>query len=422
LPAPAKRLTHTAIAAAAPREQQYRIKDTSVPGLYVEVLPTGTKSWRLRYRVGKSERMAALGTFPTLGLEEARELARERRKLIKAGGDPVIARRAEREQAAREDAHAAVAAQLATASSLRAVCAAWRAVADAKVRRQATIDQRKRELDAHVLPALGHRHIDSITRAEVSTLLQDLDARIPAVARNVHGYLHAIFEHAADTGLSVARNPTPSRSILRARRAKNHLSVGHDAIGDWLKKVEATAAGDQIKTAFWLVALCATRKNEVVNATWGEFDLDAGLWTIPAGRMKAAETHVVPLSRQALERLEALKKARAPAQELLFTNRRDPKRPMADRSLNALLERAKVSGDMVMHGLRGSFSSWGHGVSGADSDVVERCLAHVVGNSVRRAYDRSQRLSERRALLQRWADHLDSELSKAQKADSATQV
>ena len=136
MPAPAKRLTHTAIAAAAAREQQYRIKDTSVPGLYVEVLPTGTKSWRLRYRVGKTERMAVLGIFPTLGLEEARELARERRKLVKAGGDPVVARRAEREQAEREAAEANVAAQLASASTLRAVCAAWRVVADAKVRRQ----------------------------------------------------------------------------------------------------------------------------------------------------------------------------------------------------------------------------------------------------------------------------------------------
>lgn len=240
---------------------------------------------------------------------------------MKAGIDTIATKREEAERLAVE---ASIAAQLASSSSLRAVCPSWQVVTDAKVRREATIAQRKRlrELDARVMPALGHRQIGSITYTEVSTPLQELDARIPAVACNVHEYLHAIFEHAADTGLTNARNPMPSRSILRAHRATHHLSVGLEAIGDWLKKAEATSVGDQVKAAFWLVALCATRNSEVGNATWSEFDLDAALWTIPAGRMKAAKSHVVPLNRHSVERLAGLKKARMPAQELLFTDRR----------------------------------------------------------------------------------------------------
>jgi len=155
-----------------------------------------------------------------------------------------------------------------------------------------------------------------------------------------------------------------------------------------------------------LVVLTACRKAEVTGARWSEFDLKAAEWEVPADRMKAGRAHWVPLSRQAVRQLMALRSLVPTNSVFLFPNRVDPRRPMADRSLNALMERLGFSGDGTPHGMRAAFSTH-FNATGASVDVIEHCLAHVPGNRVRAAYNRHAYQDERRTLLQAWANHVD---------------
>ena len=206
------------------------------------------------------------------------------------------------------------------------------------------------------------------------------------MARNLRNYPWGISEYAVDSGL-IEDNPMPPVRVLRKL----------DAI---------TTINEQTPIAMLLVVLTACRKAEVIGARWSEFDLDATEWEVPAERMKAGRAHWVALSRQAIRLLKNLRSIVPIASAFRFPNRVDPKRPMADRSLNALMERLGFSGDGTPHRMRVAFSTHFNG-EGANVDVIEHCLAHVPNNRLRAAYNRHAYQAERRALLQAWANHLD---------------
>ena len=155
-----------------------------------------------------------------------------------------------------------------------------------------------------------------------------------------------------------------------------------------------------------LVMLTACRKSEIIGGRWDEIDLDAGEWEIPAERMKAKRAHWVPLSPQAINLLRELRKLVPADQKFLFPNRRDPRRPMANRSLNAVLERLGYSGIGTPHGMRAAFSTHFNSIR-ADKDVVEICLAHSPMGKIRGAYNRHEYMAERRTMLEDWAKKLD---------------
>ena len=160
--------------------------------------------------------------------------------------------------------------------------------------------------------------------------------------------------------------------------------------------------------AMLLVVLNAGRKDEIISGRWAEIDLNAAIWSIPGSRMKAGHDHVVPLSTQAVALLRELRAMVPVGLEHLFPNRRDHRRPMANRSLNAVLDRMRLGGEATVHGFRSAFSTKFNG-EGENADVIEACLAHVHGNAVRRTYNKADYMPQRRELLQRWADYLDTQ-------------
>ncbi len=142
------------------------------------------------------------------------------------------------------------------------------------------------------------------------------------------------------------------------------------------------------------------RPSEASGARWAEIDLDTKLWTIPAERMKAKREHIVPLSPQALEILDVMKPISA-HREHVFPSRNDPKQPMNSQTANAALKRIGYGGKLVAHGLR-SIASTALNESGFNSDIIESALAHIDKNEVRRAYNRSIYLEQRRELMSWW--------------------
>ena len=389
-------LTAVQINAAKPAAKAYKLADSG--GLYLLVQPSGAKLWRYKFRLGGVEGVDALGRFPEVTLAQARQAHGESRRLVAQGINPVLARK-DRKQAL-------IQANLAREKgSFAAVASDWSA-ATAHGLRPATLKQRDREMRNDLLPKLKARQIKDINRVEITTLLKAVEKRAPEVARNLRNYLWSIFEYAIDSGL-INANPVPSIRILKKRDQKNHPALSPDQIGEFLRKLDERALlEEQTRIAMLLVTLTTCRKAEIIGGKWEEINLEAGEWEIPGERMKKGRTHWVPLSKQAISLLRQLRKLTPASQELLFPNRRDPRRPMANRSLNAVMERLGYSGEGTPHGMRSAFSTHFNGLN-ANADVIELCLAHAPMGKTRAAYNRHLYKEERRQMLQDWADRLD---------------
>lgn len=389
-------LTTLQIKAAKPSDRAFKLADTG--GLYLLVQPNGSKLWRYKFRLNGVEGLQALGAFPEVSLADARRAHAESRKLVANGIHPVQARREERENRTRAELHR-------VKGSFGAVCADWNKATSAGLR-SATILQRNREIEKDLAPRFKNDPISKITRLELTTALKEVEARAPEVARNLRNYLWGIFEYAIDSGL-IDDNPVPPVRVLRKRKQQNHPALSPELLGEFLGKLYAfETIHEQTRIAMLLVVLTACRKAEVIGGKWSEVDLEAAEWEIPAGRMKAGRAHWVPLSRQAAKLIKELRGLVEAGSVHMFPNRRDSGRPMADRSLNALMERLGFGGDGTPHGMRAAFSTHFNS-NGANADVIEHCLAHAPANRVRAAYNRHAYQVERREMLQAWADHVD---------------
>ena len=401
-------LTALKIKTAKPAERAYKLADAG--GLFLLVQPNGSKLWRYKFRLQGVEGLQALGTFPEVGLADARAAHSASRLFVAKGINPVQARRAERESRA-------IASMRRTKGSFETLCADWDAATSAALR-PATVAQRRREVDKDLLPPFRGRAIASITRLELTTALKSVETRAPEVARNLRNYLWGIFEHAIDSGL-IEDNPVPPVRVLRKRNQQNHPALDASRLGAFIRALDDNESINlQTRIAMHLVVLTASRKNEIIGGRWSEIDLDAAAWEIPAERMKAGRAHWVPLSQQAVHWLCTLRDIVPEERAYLFPNRVDPSRPMADRSLNAVMERLGFGGEGTPHGMRAAFSTH-FNATGASVDVIEHCLAHAPANRVRAAYNRHQYQEERRAMLQAWADFLEGTPSKAASASKA---
>lgn len=393
-------LTDTAIRNAKPQAKPLKLPDAG--GLFLLVQPTGAKLWRYRFWLHDKEGLLALGRYPDVPLLQARKRHAEARQLVASGINPVHQRKGERERAERERM-AADEGEFCTAM------AAWREVHDVGLAAN-TLKQRTREIDKHLVPEFKGRNVRSITRLEWAALLKRIMGKTPEVARNLRTYAFAMYEHAIDTGLAES-NPVPPPRVIKARRPVNHAAMDAARVGAFLVALQNSGAEPGTKLAMMLVLWGVTRKTESTGAQWPEFDLaddKAGSWDIPAERMKSRLDHWVPLPRQAVHALREFREA-STGEAHLFPNRRDPARPMAGNSLNALLARMGYDEEATIHGFRALFSTRYNAQGPQNADVVERCLAHAPKDKVRAAYNRHQYADERRAMLQDWADWMDSQ-------------
>lgn len=383
---------------ATAKDKSRKIADGG--GLYLHVTPRGVggkcrRLWRYRYRLNGRENLYAIGSASDFSLGEARQIHRAARWLVERGIHP--AHHAKEERARQEEEVAR-----GKANTFTAVCQKWLDRDETKLA-PITMKQRERELNKNVLPVLGKKKIGDIRKPELTDLLQKLDAKTPEVARNIRHYLNGIFAYAEDAGL-VNGSPVPGPKALKPRRQTPHAALSPEKAGEFLRAVETGKMSDQTRIALQLLTLTAVRKQELLAARWEEFDLEKGEWSIPAGRMKMRDAHWVPLSRQSVKLLRELRKLSP--RELLFPNRREPKRPMAGNSMNAVLGRLGYLEETKPHGLRSLFSTYANSV-GWNPDVIEKCLAHKHKDAIRAKYNRYEYQREQREIMQAWADQLD---------------
>ena len=406
-------LTIKEIENAKPRDKKYKMADGG--GLCLLVSPSGAKLWVWRYRIGGAEKNMAFGEYPLVTLKEARELHFAARKTLDSGIDPMAERKAENDARKNE----VKARQREAENSFEKVARRWwEWWKIGKSPRHA--DTVLRRLQADVFPAYGHKLIDTITAADIRELMIAVEARDARdVAKRVHETTSQIFRFAVARDIA-SRNPAADfkpRDILAEARTENRARVDARELPELLAKMEDYNGDAITRLAMKLMAYTFVRTSEEIEAPWTEFDLDEARWTIPAERMKMNTPHIVPLSRQAVDVLKALKLLTGRG-KFVFPGALDKNKPISNNTILYALYRLGYRDRMTGHGFRGLASTILN-EQGFEEAHIELQLAHTKRNKVAAAYNHAKYLSQRTAMMQWWADYLDAQLAKGRKVLAA---
>ena len=369
-------------------------------GLYLELTATGGRYWRMKYRFGGKEKRLAFGVYPGVSLKAARDKAAEARKVLQAGGDPGLLRKAEKARAAHE-----------SVNTLEAVASDWMKHQAARWDVE-TAGRIRASLENDIFKKLGSRPLASIKPGEVMAAVKAIEKRGASdqagrVLQRVKAvYRWAVIHERIEANQMLDLVPS---EILQPRQVQHRAAMSDKELPIFLPKLAAYDGDPSTAHALRLLILSATRPGETRGARWAEFDLDAAVWTIPAERMKMRNEHLVPLSSQAVDVLRTMQ-ALSGGRELVFPSPSYPSKPLSENTFNSALARMGYKNTATAHGFRALFSTVAN-ECGWNPDVIERQLAHKEANEVRAAYHRSAYMEERVRLMQWWADYLDARLS-----------
>lgn len=368
-------------------------------GLYLHVREGGARQWVFRFMRAGVSRDMGLGPAGDISLADAREIARGCRLELRAGLDPIEARKA-RQSAAQLDAARTMTFMDAAAAYIEANEPSWR---NPKHRKQW-----RSTLDTYAAPLLGNLPVQAIDVALVRKVLQPIWHVKPETASRVRGRIETILNFA--TALKLREGPNPAAwkgnlSELLPKRSKvarvlHHPALPYRDVSDFMRKLRALSG--TAPQALEFAILCASRSGEVRGARWSEIDFVTGTWTIPPERIKAGRQHRVPLSSRALGILEAMKPLRDERHgDYVFPGGKAGK-PLSDAALSAVLDRLART-DITVHGFRSTFRDWCAEQTSFAREIAEACLAHTIGDAVERAYQRSDLVDKRRRLLEAWS-------------------
>lgn len=388
-------LTDTAIRNAKAIEKPVKLTDGE--GLYLLINPNGSKWWRFDYRSLNKRKTISFGTYPETGLKDAREKRGNARKLVASGIDPGEQRKA------AKSAHYSSAL-----NSFELVAREWFAK-QSKIWAQSHSDKIMLRMEKDLFPWLRDRPISEITAAEFLSCLRRVEAR--GAVESSHRILQncgQIMRYAIATGRA-ERNPAADlRGALEPVKAVSRAAIIEPiAIGQLLRAIDSYHGSFVTKCALKIAPLTFVRPGELRQAEWSEFDLEDGLWTIPARRMKMGVSHLVPLSSQVLEVLSELLPLTGRG-KYVFPGARTLKRPMSNNAVLAALRRMGFGKEeMSGHGFRAMARTILDEVLNVRPDFIEHQLAHAVRDTDGRAYNRTTHLKQRRKMMQEWADYLE---------------
>ena len=386
-------LTELAVKAAKPREKPYKLFDER--GLYLFIPTSGARLWRLKYHLHGREKLLALGGWPDVTLKRARAKRDEARTLAADGIDPAARRRAERVAAA--DTFSALAREYLDTHG--------------KAFAPKTLKKARWLLDDWLDKYVGSTPVRQVTAADILGVCRRLQAKgARESAHRVRSLASRVFRYGVATG-RCERDPCGDlRGALEPIGTRNRAAIVEPGkFAELLRAIDGYQGQPATGYALKLLPYCFVRPGELRLAEWGEFELEGKepQWRIPAGRMKMREQHIVPLARQVVALLKELQPITGDG-VLLFPGLRSPERPISDNTVNAALRRLGFSGqEHVAHGFRSTASTLLN-EQGWHPDLIELQLAHAERNKVRAAYNRAERLTERRSMMQAWADYLDS--------------
>lgn len=365
-------------------------------GLYLWVYADGRKYWRLRYWMAGVEKSLSLGVYPEVVLKEARARRDENRKLMDGDLDPSAERKARK-----------LRRRVAAENSFEAVAREWY-VKQLHTWVDGHADDVKRRLESNAFPFIGARPIAQVEAPELLAMVRRIETRgAYDLAHRVMQVCGQVFRYGIATGRCTRDIAADLRGALTPHVKKHQAAVRPEELPELMRAISGYEQfGDrQTRLALQLLALTFVRTNELIGAEWTEFDFDAGLWIVPAGRMKMKTEHVVPLSSQAVAALEQLKEIAGNSQFVFPGRNRD--KPISNNTMLFALYRLGYKGKMTGHGFR-AVASTILNESGFRPDVVERQLAHCEQDEVRGAYNRAEYLHERKQMMDWWGDYLEA--------------
>lgn len=363
-------------------------------GLWLQVSSYGSKAWVFRYMLDGKARHMGLGSVDTFSLKEARERARLARQLVADGVDPIETKRAKRSSSSAASAKR-ITFKEAAERFIKAKGGEWRS----PVHRQ----QWENTLATYAEPIIGNLSVAEIETAHIVNVLEPIWREKTETANRLRGRIEAVLNWATTHKYRSGENPARWRGHLqnlfpakaKIAKAVSHPAMPYAALGGFMERLRDRDGVSARALEFTI--LSAARTGEVREAEWGEFDLDAKVWTIPAERMKARKEHRVPLSARAVELLKALPREG----DYVFPGAR-PKKPLSDMAMLELLRGMEGNG-LTVHGFRSTFREWAGEMTAHPREVIEHALAHQLADKAEAAYQRGSLFPKRVRLMDDWA-------------------
>ncbi len=396
MPKVVKRLTDKQIENAKSKKKDYKLCDGE--GLYLLIRKSGSKVWQYPYQYNNKRTVFTIGRYHQKGtpghisLQDARQKRYEIRALLDQGKDPNELKHAQRAPKSSEN-------------SFESIAREWHSK-NVWVERHS--QRVMNSLESKVFPFIGTKHINEVTTQEIVKLLERIETRgTYDTAKRICQRCENIFDYALGKGLCL-NNPASGRSkFIKRPQSKNHPHLKEHELGEFLHRLDQYDGRAYVRIGLKMQAYTFVRSGELRKATWDEIDFEKKTWTISAERMKMRRTHMVPLSKQVIEMLTELKSISGRS-DYLFPGLQSPHKPLSDTAHLKVLKIMGYVGDkkIVPHGFRHTASTILN-EHRFHYDVIERQLAHVQKNSVRRVYNHAEYEQERRTMMQWYADHLD---------------
>ena len=387
-------LTNIQIINAKPRDKAYKLSDGG--GLYLQVNPTGSKCWRLKYRFRNKERTLSFGQYPVVSLADARESRGVAKKNLSTGLDPNAIKKAKLRQEKEDESN-----------TFRLIAIEWHQknrgnwVEKTSAR---TISLLKR----YIFPSIGDIPITKLKASELLRAIRKIESR--GNIDTAHRALQVcgqIFRFAIATDRGSIDFSSVLKGALTPVKVKHHSSITSPKdFGRLLIDIDNYDGAYLTQQALKLAPLVFVRQGELRHAEWADINFERKEWRIPAEKMKMRVVHIIPLSKQALLILQDIKN-QAGASKYLFPCVTSIKRPMSENTVNMALKRMGYKDRHTAHGFRSTASTILH-EQGWAHDVIELQLAHKVGNAVAAAYNYATYIPERQKMMQHWADYLDN--------------
>lgn len=387
-------LTHTAIQALKPATKPYSKPDGF--GLILYVQPNGSMWWRFRYRINGTPKMLSFGVYPDVTLAQARVKRDEARALVASGVDPSLNRKEQKQKA-----------KLESLNTFEAVANEWHALHN-KNKSERHQQRVKRWLEFYLYPSLGKRAVSSITAPMVldTTNILQKQGKLETAHRVIQT-AGQVFRYAIQKGFA-NYNPAPDlKGAVPPPVVKNMAAfIEPKDVAKLLRSIEGYDGSLTVRCALKLAPLLFQRIGELRHMKWNDLDFENNEWRYLVSKTKTK--HIVPLSRQAIGIIQAMKPFSGHG-DFVFPGGRTHKRPMSENAINAALRSMgyDTQAEITGHGFRAIAQTLGEQELGLDPKHIERQLAHSVANPLGTAYERAQFLKDRKIMMQRWADYLD---------------
>lgn len=385
-------LTHTQCKSAKTKEKAYKLTDGG--GLYLHVMPNGSKYWRLKYRIHKKEKLLSIGVYPLISLAEAREERTKAKKLLADDIDPSEFKK----KTKRRSLHN-------SKNTFQLVALEWHNIKKEgwKTKYSNTVLSR---LENDAFPLIGRTPINKIEPPDLLYVFRNVENRgAYEVSNRLMQTCGQIFRYGIQTGKCL-RDPTSDlKGALKTKKTKHLACIDLQELPELIAGLQSNQARLFPRTlrAIWFSMLTFQRPGEIRQARWEDIDFMAKQWVIPAEFMKMGKSHIVPLSNQAIEILLKQKEETGHMNTpWVFPSQVRPQKPMSDGTVNVALKKMGFHGRMTAHGFRALARTVIREKLDYAPDIIEAQLAHKASGPLGEAYNRAQFLTQRKVMMQDW--------------------